>query len=76
VRGPDEVELHVVALALRQARQEVLSIPRHKLGGQLDDVQLLPRDTLGQPHRVQLRLGWHQHLGRRRHAEPDRRTRQ
>lgn len=67
--GPDEVELHVVALALRQACQEVLPIPRHELRGQLDDVQLLPCDTLGQPHRVQLRLGRHKHLGRRSHAK-------
>ena len=69
MRGPDKMELHVVALTLCQARQEVLPVPGHELRCQLDDVQLLPCDALGQPHRVQLRLGRHQHLGRRCHAE-------
>lgn len=69
MRGADEVELRVGALALRQARQEALPVARHELRGQLDDVQLLPGDPLGQMHRVELRLGWHQHLGGRRHAE-------
>lgn len=69
MRGPDEVELRIVALSLSQARQKALPIPCHKLRGQLDDVQLLPGDPFRQPHRVELRLGWHQHLGRRRDAE-------
>lgn len=67
--GADEVELRVGCLTQRQSSQEALTVPSHKLRSQLDDVQLLPGDTLRQAHRVELRLGWHQHLGWRRDAE-------